>query len=215
MKRPIIAYKDNLKSSTLRKDYQKIFNDIYISGTRGKGGLGEANEEDIVLGTGKFIPGKIYTYEYDPLYKNELDYFDRRPIILCNGSYSAGTGNEILQGINLNFLPEKARVQTLDVFYKSFESTIKQSYQSAHHQKVFLNISKIVSFFSEWLNVLKVFGDNGGVGYEFAYRNYIISRIKNLRYVEYDHWEMIPFLNPKEITGASIADIYTTYWKTN
>lgn len=216
MKRPRIAYKENSRDSArLRKSYTKDFSDIYINGSRKKDGLGESNEEKLVLGTGKFIPGKIYTFEYDPLYKNVLDYYDRRPIILCNGTYSAGTGNEILQGINLNFLPEKAKVETLDIFYKSFESTIKQSYNAAHSEKVFLNVSKIVSFFTEWLSVLKIFGDTGGAGYEFAYRNYIISRVKNLRYVEYDHWEMIPFLNPQEITGASISDIYNTYWKTN
>jgi hypothetical protein len=78
--------------------------------------------------------------------------------------------------------------------------------------KVNLNVSKIFSFFKNWLSVMSVFNDGAGVGFQFAYRTYIMSRIKNPRYVEYQHWEMLPFLNPSEIQGASIAEIYTTYW---
>lgn len=215
MRRPRIAYSDNLKNAAqYRKRVFKDFNDIYIKQDRNKTGLGESDEEKVVLETGKFIPGKLYTYDYDPLYKDVLDYYDRRPIIMCQGTFFAeGTGNNILQGINFNFLPITAKVQTLDVFYKIFESEIKSSYHDAHRGSLFLNINRVISFFTEWNKMISVFDDGGDVGYQFAHRHYIISRIQNLRYIEYDHWEWIPFLNVEDITGVSLPEIYNLYWQ--
>ena len=33
------------------------------------------------------IPGRFYTYKYDPLYKDKLDFYDTRPIMLCIKTY--------------------------------------------------------------------------------------------------------------------------------
>lgn len=213
MESPKRAYTNNQKKAgTLRKEFTSTFSDIYISGTREKGGLEDPNEEEKIKQLGKFIPGKIYTFQYDPLYKNVLDWYDLRPVILVNNTFKAKTGNFIVTGINLNFLPERVRVATLQQFYELFENDINQSEQMAWSGKINLAVNKIVSFFRDWFNVLSAFNDNANVGYQFAYRNYIVDRIKDPRYMEYQHWEMIPFLNPEEIVGASIEQIYTTYW---
>ena len=212
---PKKSYIENLPSAgTLRKEYKTKFQDIYVNKSMTKTGLGDTDEEDAILGMGKFIPGKIYTYEYDPLYKDSLSYYDKRPIILVNEVYKAKNGNNIVRGINLNFLPEEIKVATLQQFYKTFEGEIKKSEEAAYGGGIFMGIGKIVSFFRDWVQVLSMFGASAGVGYQFAYRSYIIDRVKNLRYMEYQHWEMIPFLNPEEINGASVSTIYKEYWST-
>jgi hypothetical protein len=211
---PKKSYIANLPSAaTLRKEYKTRFQDIYVNKSITKTGLGDTDEEDAILGLGKFIPGKIYTYEYDPLYKDVLSYYDKRPIILVNEVYKAKNGNDIVRGINLNFLPEEIRVATLQQFFKTFEGEITKSEEAAFKGTIFQGVGKIISFFRDWVQVLSMFGSSAGVGYQFAYRSYIIDRIKNLRYVEYQHWEMIPFLNPEEITGAGVSQIYLEYWK--
>ena len=73
-------------------------------------------------------------------------------------------------------------------------------------------VNKIVSFFKDWLNVLSAF-DSVGAGYAYAYRSYIVSRIADPRYIEYQHWEWLPWLTPKELVGASIQQIHDEYWK--
>ena len=213
MESPKSSYSKNLRNAaTLRKQFTTDFTDIYVTGTREKGGLGETNEEEIVKSLGKFIPGKIYTFMYDPLYKNALDWYDTRPVILVNDTFKAKTGNFIVTGINLNFLPEKVKVATLQQFYELFESNINKSEDQAWNGKINLAINAIVSFFRDWFNVLSAFNNGGGVGYQFAYRNYIVDRIKDPRYMEYQHWEMVPFLNPQELVGASVDKIHSTYW---
>ena len=121
MDSPKLTYQKNkMNAAVLRKEYNTVFNDIYVSGTREKTGLGETDEEEKIKQLGKFIPGKIYTYEYNPLYKDVLSFYDTRPIIFVNDVIKASTGNDIVRGINLNFIPEEIRVATLEEFYKVF-----------------------------------------------------------------------------------------------
>jgi len=215
MRSPKEIYKENLKNaSILRKEYTRLFHNLYITGIESKEGFEKINEEEKIKKIGKFIPGKIYTYKYDPLYKDVLDFYDTRPIVLVNRVFKAETtGNQILSGINLNFLPEQIRVATLERFYRLFIDDIEKSEQYAKEGKIYLNLNKIIAFFKSWKTVLSVFNGSANIGYQYAYRNYIISRIQNLRYIEYQHWELIPFLNPKEIIGASPEEIYNKYWE--
>lgn len=217
MDNPRITYEKNLKADiNISKIMNKQFKDIYIiNGPEEKikrGTLYDVNEEKIIINSNKFIPGKIYTYAYDPLYKDVLDWYDTRPIIMAQGVYRAKTtGNWILQGVNFNFLPPQAKVLTLEKFWETFKSEINQSIIYASNDMFFRAISKILSFFSKWKNILALFEANKQIDYSFAYRNYIINRIQNLRYVEYNHWQMIPFLEPKEIVGETLTNIYKLY----
>lgn len=214
MDRPIHSYNDNLKILNIREEMTRRFNDLYVLNKRKKTDFLETNEEKSVIRLGKFIPGKIYTFFYDPLTKDKLSYYDIRPIILCNKVFTAKkTDNYIVSGINLNFLPEKVRVKLLDSFYEEFEDEINKSYDMGGEGRVNVNVREIIEFFDDWQEVLKYFGIAKGIGYQFAYRNYIIKRIELLRYVEYQHWEMIPLLKTENIIGETPEKIYTLYWK--
>jgi len=216
MENPIITYRDNLLApGNMNQEMTKRFLDLYVLNIRPKTDFLETDEETKVIQFGKFLPGKIYTFKYDPLYKNKLDFFDKRPVILCNQVFFAkGTKNLILSGLNLNFLPEEIVAQLLSKFYELFDKEIDLSYNMAGSNNVNFDIREIAMFFKEWKEVLAYFGGLNGLGYQFAYRHYIIDRIEFLRYVEYQHWEMLPFLMTEEIEGKSVKEIYTLYWKT-
>ena len=215
MERPIFTYTENKKNaSVLRKEFNLEFDNLYLKGDplKLKEGLGVFNEEAAIISLGKFIPGKIYTFDYDPINKDVLSYYDKRPLIFVHSTYKAGTGNDIVTGVNLNFLPEEARIHALDLFWQNFSNDIQKSEDKAENNKIYLALNKIVSFFKNWVSVLKVYNGGGGLGYQYAYRNYAVSHIKNPRYIEYNHWEMIPFLNPKFFNGASVQEVYKLYW---
>lgn len=214
MKSPLATYNENKsKAGIIRGEFNKSFKNIYISGSEKKDGLGDIDEEKAILANGKFIPGKIYMFDYDPLYKDVLTYFDRKPIIFVHKVFKAeGTNNDIVTGVNLNFLPEEARIQALETFYQNFKSDITKSVEMAEEGKINMAINRIISFFNDWVNVLKVYNGSGGLGYQYAYRNYIIAKIKDLKYIEYNHWEMLPFLNPNFFTGLSVEEVHASYW---
>lgn len=156
-----------------------------------------------------FIPGKIYTFEYDPLYKNKLDYYDTRPIILCHDVFRSKDGNDIVVGVNLNFLPEKIKVGTLQIFYQNFKKDIEAGEDAASKKSIFIS-SRLITQLRDWLATVKIFS-HSNINYSFAYRNYIMSRVKLPSLVEYDDWNLIPFVQAQDITGKSLAEIYAEY----
>jgi hypothetical protein len=58
--------------------------------------------------TTKLMPGKMYMFFYDPLYKAELPYFDRFPCVLLYKRTISG-----FSGINFHYLPYQMRVHLL------------------------------------------------------------------------------------------------------
>jgi len=58
--------------------------------------------------TTKLMPGRMYMFSYDPLYKNELPYFDRFPCVLLYKRSMTG-----FSGLNFHYLPYQMRVQLL------------------------------------------------------------------------------------------------------
>lgn len=58
--------------------------------------------------------GKIYAYVYDAKHKETLPYWDKFPLIIFLGSYKAKNGNQLLLGLNLHYIPPKARQEFLE-----------------------------------------------------------------------------------------------------
>lgn len=73
----------------------------------------------------KPIPGKMYTFIYDAKYKDTLPYWDKYPLIIYLGNWSAKNGNRLMQGLNLHYIPPRARQEMLeDLLVHSNTSTI-------------------------------------------------------------------------------------------
>jgi hypothetical protein len=211
MESPKETYQKNTKKTNFRKDAYPFFNEKYFEDPRKVGFfLFDTNEREQVNKQKLFIPGRIYTFQYDPLYKDKLDYYDTRPIVFVHGVMTSKTGNQILVGINLNFLPEQVRVTVLEYFYQQFKNDYKKSNEVVGKITI---IQKAIQFLKNWLVTLQVFNDQAKVGYQFAFRNYIISprHMKGLTMVENTDWEYIPFIQTKDIVGVGIDKIYSDY----
>lgn len=57
----------------------------------------------------KLAPGQMYTYFYDPKYKDTLPYYDKFPLIFLIDVYNNGH-----LGLNLHYLPPKLRALFMD-----------------------------------------------------------------------------------------------------
>lgn len=60
------------------------------------------------------VPGSIYAYVYDAKHKDTLPYWDKFPLIIYLGDYTAKNGNRLLLGLNLHYIPPKARQEFLE-----------------------------------------------------------------------------------------------------
>lgn len=67
-------------------------------------------------------PGKLYAYVYDAKHKETLPYWDRYPLIVYLGLGKQGSST-LMYGLNLHYIPPKARQQFLEELLKRYAST--------------------------------------------------------------------------------------------
>jgi hypothetical protein len=134
-------------------------------------------------------------------------------MVLVHSQYVAKTtGNLIVQGLNLNFLPEFERLQTMEIFYKIFKSDLEEAERSIGKGEIGI-LKEAWKFLTDWLSTLKIFNTSGKIGYQFAYRNYILERITEPVIIELEDWAMIPYFVPKEFEGKMPEDVWNEYSK--
>lgn len=204
-------YRKYANDAKIRNSAYKLFIDKYQLGRPDPDGF-KLNERKQFshASSNFFIPGKIYTFQYDPLNRDRLDYYDTRPIILCHDVYKSKNGNEIVVGVNFNFLPEKVKVGTLQTFYDQFRNDINAGEQGASRNSIFIS-AKMITSLKNWLSSVKVF-ESKNINYGFSYRQYIRTRMKLQSLVEYDDWNLIPFIKAQDIMGKSLDAIYEEYY---
>lgn len=67
-------------------------------------------------------PGRIYAYAYDAKHKDTLPYWDKFPLIIYLGLGKQGQ-TPLMYGLNLHYIPPKARQQFLEELLKQYAST--------------------------------------------------------------------------------------------
>ena len=148
--------------------------------------------EKTLIGKG-FIPSMIYTFLYNPTYKetfNKIKFIDCIPIILCTSFQSNGS----VEGINFNLMPNNARAALLDVIYDGF----KQFYsETIYNDEVAINnnMANILSHEDSLKKFLDIASSKNGVNFSNTVRRYNMQFISNARMIEYDMWKYIPFLS--------------------
>lgn len=67
-------------------------------------------------------PGRIYAYAYDAKHKDTLPYWDKFPLIIYLGLGKQGQ-TPLMYGLNLHYIPPKARQQFLEELLKQYANT--------------------------------------------------------------------------------------------
>lgn len=212
MKSPALTYNKNKSKLSFRNDANKLFIEKYIQNNKDKN-IFKLNENKLIKKHEKLLAGKIYTFEYTPINKDILSYYDKRPIMFLQSTYqNLNTGNVLASGINFNFLPEKIKVAILEQFYRTFQKEIKKNEENIWEEKLIL-LSSFFKFLMNWLKTKLLFERYSNINLSFAFRNYIIDNIKKVKIIEYDDWEIVPFILPQAIVGESLEKIYKQYFK--
>lgn len=71
----------------------------------------------------KPTPGRLYTFAYDAKYKDTLPYWDKYPLIVFLHTGRAANGGPLFYGLNLHYIPPKARQSFLEELLKNYSST--------------------------------------------------------------------------------------------
>jgi len=205
--------------------YDTLFTKYIIQNLTGKEKQTEIETTDqeglmIQLNGGFPIPGFIYTFLYPPTKGDEIKiqsglkvkkYVDYVPLSFC-----LSLGNGTFSGINLNTLPSLERVKFLEAYYDMYKSFFKDIENITENNKLALNKKFLTTIASnDGQLLLQNFSKKMGANFNYGYRNYNIKRVKQLRMIEYNEWNLIPFYSPKDAFKLmNQTQIHSAYWKT-
>jgi hypothetical protein len=208
------VYKSQTNKDFLRKYAFTYFNDKYFKKPFQEYFIFEQQDRFLARRLKFFIPGRVYTFQYEPHHKDILSGYDKRPMLFVIGEFiSSSTGYNILQGINLNFLPEKGRV----LFFETATSIFGKSYDKADEESdkgKLYNMRSIFQFVTDWQFMIDNFDKRAKIGLSYAIRNYDTAIIKNPVLIEMEDFAMIPYFIPRELVGIPPAAVYQKYLKT-
>lgn len=206
-------YQDEKHKDSLRKEAFKYFQDKYVKNPFQDYWIIEQQERFKAKKLKFFIPGRIYTFAYNPHGVDILDFYDKRPMIFIIGQFiSATSGYNIVQGINLNFLPEQAKALFLDTMINSFGKAYEEADKMSDKDQIAL-MKSISAMVTNWYFMTGVFDKKAKVGLQFATRNYDLARMIQPVLIEMEDFAMLPYFTPKELVGKSPAYVYQQYLK--
>lgn len=146
--------------------------------------------------------GKIYTFRYAPLRPDILSYYDRDPLVLIIDRRKLKNGRFIDIGVNLNFLPFRAKVSFMDRITRAMEPYLKGNTFN------FANRAKDQRPLPINYEVIKILLGKAG---KFALRSYYPNRRSDTYVFSYEKWVDLMFLNIEDIEGANLNQIYKLY----
>jgi len=156
-------------------------------------GKKSAEQKGVQTKGGRFQPGKIYVFKYNPKYKNELPWYDANPVVLAldpNGN------NDV--GINLNLIPGYVKELLLDRVYESFSLEIARKK---------LGKKKNDAVAQGGLSINWEDSKDSLARYKFALRQYIPNRKIGQAVVSYENWGKIVLCDFADLNGTTYTEL--------
>lgn len=200
---PGIEFNNEIRRLGGRAQAQDFAYDSFI-GKYWNGNTKHGKPQETTKGLKNLIPGKIYTFNYDPKHADELDFYDTQPVMLCLGQRILEDGGVLQLGINLNFIPFKLRQGLLDIVYKKFRGIIFDNLNDLERGSTTSQRALPINYAKATLLL-------EGTGFEFAIRSYYRSRMSKLKVVDYEDWHKILLIDTERIVGDTIVNIYNYY----
>jgi hypothetical protein len=149
-------------------------------------------ERDFYDTVSTVMPGRLYTFFYDPKHKDKLPYFDRFPCVFVIEKYSDG-----FLALNLHFLNYNERAILLDALYE-YETKTKDSSK----KRLAVNYS-IISAFSKSRYA------------KHCIKRYLTSHLRSkLLKIEHDYWPIVAMLPIHQFDGKDFKNM-SQVWKRN
>lgn len=96
----------------------------------------------LVKPTTKYLlPGQIVVFGYsEPKFKEDLEYYDKTPCVICLGITRTNEGNIREVGLNLHYYPPRIRSRILTITYNVFKYHFQKHFNDATDKPVgFIN----------------------------------------------------------------------------
>lgn len=155
----------------------------------------------LVKPTKKYLlPGQIVIFGYDPKYKEELELFDKTPMVLFLGITRTNDGTIREIGLNVHYFPPRIRARVLNTTYEVFKQ---------HFQKHFNDAPNKPSGFINYKSLKHILKHNTKIA--FGIKMYI-PVLRGNSYVLPTRLLPTAFYTEGHFSKATLAQVQT-YWR--
>lgn len=158
------------------------------------------------------IPGNIHAFIYKADKESEYEYqgnvikfSDSLPVVLI-----IENNGQTIKGINMNLCTRELRILILNAIQNMDEDFFDHTARELTESGKFPLSTKILGFFQKpdaskiFMDYLKSFSPK--IDYSVIFREYSVSKIRNIRYIEPWQWSKIPFINYKQSIKQDTLD---------
>lgn len=157
-------------------------------------------ETDFKINNSKnILPGQLIYFDYfEPKTKEDLEYYDARPVTLFFSIVQTEEGKRIL-GFNIHYFPPRIRYQILNKILEIYNKQYSRYWDSKPR-------TQLTGF-----NYKKLLKEITNAGLEFGVRMYIPSLIRNIRYIPVSGWSTAVYT--EGIFKKKTREMILQYWK--
>lgn len=129
-------------------------------------------KEEPIQQTGRFLPGNMYMFTYDPKTKDKLPYYDTFPLIVAVEKAAGG-----FYGLNLHYLPPILRAKLLDAL---MDNLTNKKFDESTRFKINYRMLKAASKYKHFAP---------------CFKHYLTSHVRSrFAEVQSPEWEIATFL---------------------
>ena len=166
-------------------------------------GLGDSSNMAIVKTNQRFVPGKIYLFDYEePITEARMPWWDAEPVVL-----SLGQEGSTDIGLNLNLFPSREREIIVEKIFNTFQSRIESATRGNYNENALRQQPLAQCEYSRIINMMRRYGIGYGV------RRYLPNLKSNQGVIAYEKWVDATLFEGGNIQGAGIGQVHAGFRK--
>ena len=147
-----------------------------------------------------FLPGKVYSFEYNDQLEKAKKYINKRPIVFFTG-FKSYEDKTIFYGIDLILLSPQFRIPLFTRIQSVYQDIIEKNQEKIDKGDIKSQVPLKTDY--ETLDtILK------GINYKHAYRAWDLKKVRDVVEIPYEDWTRIVYLDTRSIEGTPLNEIY-------
>ena len=147
-----------------------------------------------------FLPGKVYSFEYNDQLEKAKKYINKRPIVFFTG-FKSYEDKTIFYGIDLILLSPQFRIPLFTRIQSVYQDIIEKNQEKIDKGDIKSQVPLKTDY--ETLDtILK------GINYKHAYRAWDLKKVRDVVEIPYEDWTRIVYLDTRSIEGTQLNEIY-------
>ena len=144
----------------------------------------------------QILPGKFYKFNYNPVTKKELDFYDKTPFIFAIDIIK--DSNIRIVGFNLNYVDLETKIEFVSSLYSIYNTFINNMIKKYPNDAILQH--RLNFAYSEIKGNLP---DN-------KIRTYFVNKMNNVKTISYENFYKIPYILDYNIVGTQYTKIIKT-----